>query len=433
MGKSWILGNFSGLKTFPILNDTLRKIKNLAGKNTLGHLYIECVMSLHIERANESDVEELIGLYVSIYGKDYPLELGTNAESMKKAIEDHEGFLWLVMRDTEANLIAGSIIFELDYSFKIGKVMGAVVSKFYQGQKVATRLIKQGVSTVFSKDDNGLYPIHSLYATARTIGLSSQFMLINSGFSALGIFPNARKIKTYESLTLLGMFAPGVLNRRASLEKVSDRVQPILEICNNSIGSKDTLNPEIVSFSQDVEQSEDATDDEFEFIFAPSFVEKRFSEKFAEDRESIFYPFHKPNLIISSVKTNMEIYASFNKKDHYCVLITANESIKNLSGKFKNLVFSMKELGIYYIETLVRMDYFETIGFLLENRFLPSAVYPAMREEDGEMHDYILLTRTMVPLDFSDASIHPAFNAYVYEYVKQWLHLNLSIVEGVSS
>jgi len=389
-------------------------------------------MELIIELAEVSDVEELIGLYVSIYGKDYPLELGTNAIAMKKAIEKRDEFLWLVMRDTEKGVTAGSIIFELDYNFKIGKVMGAVVGNPYQGQKVATRLIKEGVSRVFDEERGANRRIHSLYATARTIGLSSQFMLINSGFSPLGIFPNARKIKTYESLTLLGMFAPGVLDRRAPLGQISKRIEPILKICNHAIGRDDSISPQVIECPGEspVEGSEE---DEFEFIFAPTFVEKRFAEKFAEDRESIFYPFHTPNLIISSVQTDMEVYASFNKKDHYCVIITANQSIKNLSGKFKKLIFSMKELGIYYVETLVRMDYFETICFLLDNRFLPSAVYPAMREEDGMMHDYILLTRTMVPLDFSDATIHPDFNPYVYEYVKQWLHLNLSIVEGIES
>ncbi len=388
-------------------------------------------MSLEIERASKSDVGELIGLYVSIYGKDYPLDLGTNAEAMKNAIDNREEFLWLIMRDKESHLIAGSIIFELDYSFKIGKVMGAVVSKLYQGRKVATRLIKEGVSLVFDCEGSADYKIHSLYATARTVGLSSQFMLINSGFSPLGIFPNARKIKTYESLTLLGMFAPGVLDRRAILSRISKRVQPILKICNEAIGREDSMHAKVVACPITKEVSEEASEDEFEFIFAPSFVEKRFAEKFSEDPESMFYPFHKPNLIISSIETDMELYASFNKKDHYCVLITANQSIRNLEGKFNKLAFSMKELGIYYVETLVRMDYFETICFLLDNRFLPSAVYPAMREEDGKMHDYILLTRTMVPLDFSDASIHPAFNPYVYEYVKQWVNLNLSIVEGI--
>ena len=89
----------------------------------------------------------------------------------------------------------------------------------------------------------------------------------------------------------------------------------------------------------------------------------------------------------------------------------------------------MKDQGIYYVETLVRMDYFNAICFLAENKFIPAAVYPAMREEDGYMYDYVLMTRTMVPLDFSDTQIDDSFRPYVTQYAKQWIHMNLASVE----
>ena len=92
----------------------------------------------------------------------------------------------------------------------------------------------------------------------------------------------------------------------------------------------------------------------------------------------------------------------------------------------------MKEVGIYYVETLVRMDNFETIAFLTENKFLPSAVYPAMREEEGNMHDYVLLTRTMVPLDFSEMSVAPQIQPYLDQYTDEWLRMNLVAMKGES-
>jgi len=382
-------------------------------------------MDLIIQKASLDDVDELLGLYIAVYGPDYPLEVGTNRAIMQEALRDTSEVLWLIMRDTERDVIAASVIFEMDLSLRIGKVMGAVVANGYRGQKVATKLINYGIQVVLESKKQ----VNSLYATARTVDISSQAMLLNSGFLPLGIFPNARKIKSYETLTLLGMFSSGVLEKRSAIDKVPERLLPIVEICNKQIGHD---HDKIESYSCPSLPVEVDIEDDFEFIFAPQFVEKRFEEIFSDDEESLFYPFHKPNLIISSVNTDLEIYASFNKKDHYCVLITANESIRSLQGKFKKLMFSMKEHGIYYVETLIRIDYFESICFLLDNRFLPSAVYPAMREEEGKLHDYVLLTRTMVPLDFSDAKIHEAFKPYVNQYVKQWLHLNLSIVEGVN-
>ena len=381
-------------------------------------------MDLLIQKASIQDIDELLGLYVSIYGDDYPLEIGTNKKVMKSALLDPETFLWLVMRDNERGVIAGSVIFELDLEYRIGKVTGAAVNKTYQGHGIATKLIQYGTEIVLKQKNK----VNSLYATSRTVNVASQAMLLNNGFAPLGIFPNARKIKTYETLTLVGMFNEGVLEKRAQVAMIPPPLKPIIEISNEVVGLENCVEE---TKACPIVDSNGEEDDHFEFIFAPSFVTKRFNEIFKDDKESIFYPFHKPNLIIASEKTDLEIYASFNKKDHYCVWITANERLSEHRGSFKQLMFSMKELGIFYVETLIRVDYYDTICFLLENRFIPSAIYPAMREEDGKMHDYVLMTRTMVPLDFSDASIHEKFKPYVNQYAKQWLHTNLSIVEGI--
>ncbi|MBT3586918.1 MAG: GNAT family N-acetyltransferase [Halobacteriovoraceae bacterium] len=386
-------------------------------------------MDLVIEKAQLKDVEELLGLYISIYGDDYPLSLGTQKKVMVEAISDNDRYLWLVMRDTLSGVLAGSTIIEMDLEYCIGKVTGVTVSPTYRGQKIAQNLISFGVEQVLRKEKK----VHSLYATARTEGLSSQQMFLKNGFIPLGIFPNCRKIKSYETLNLLGIFSDEGLARRADVQKIPENLAAIYQTVNSEIGID--KQPGVIEACPitDFVPSETLDDvDDFEFIDAPQFIQRRFDNLFAEDKESVFYPFHHPNLLIASQKLDLEIYASFNKKDHYCVLITANKSIKCLRNNFKQLMFSMKELGIYYVETLVRVDYFDAICFLSENRFIPSAIYPAMREEEGMMHDYVLLTRTMVPLDFSETTFSPRFLPYVNQYTKQWMKLNLSTVMGDS-
>jgi len=376
-------------------------------------------MSLVIDQANFEDINELIGLYLTIYGKDYPLEIGTNKDVMTKHISDKESTLWLVMRDTQNNTIAASCIFELDLDYKIGKITGMTVNKSYRGQGLATKLLGEGIDRVLHSGKR----VHSLYATSRTIEISAQKMLIANGLKPLGIFPNARKIKHYETLTLMGIYAEGVLNRRSKVEKVPPQMLPLYDAIGEVF--EDSVHPSIGHSCPIRSGENDIGDEDFEYIDAPRFVQKRFEEVFKGDKESIFYPFHKPNLIISSQKCDLEIFASFSKKDHYCVLVTANNPIRDLEGQFKQLMFSMKEKGIYYVETLMRADYYEVICFLLENKFLPSALYPAMREEEGKMHDYVLLTRTMVPLDFSETHIDDCFLPFVNQYVEQWVEMNL--------
>jgi GNAT superfamily N-acetyltransferase len=379
------------------------------------------IMGLIIDRANIDDINELIGLYLTIYGKDYPLEVGTNKDVMKKHILDKDQTLWLLMRDTDSSTIAASCIFELDLEYKIGKITGMTVNRSYRGRGLAKQLLGAGIDEVLHVGKK----VHSLYATSRTIEVSSQKMLIANGLKPLGIFPNARKIKHYETLTLMGIFGEGVLERRSKVERVPPQMIPLYDSIGEVLGSEGHPDTGHACPVLKSDSSIEVSEDDFEYIDAPMFVKKRFEETFKGDKESIFYPFHKPNLIISSEKCNLEIFASFSKKDHYCVLITANNSIRDLEDQFKQLIFSMKEKGIYYIETLMRADYYEVICFLLQNKFLPSALYPAMREEDGVMHDYVLLTRTMVPLDFSETHIDDCFLPFVNQYVEQWVEMNL--------
>ncbi len=383
-------------------------------------------MALKIERANLSDVDELLSLYLTIYGRDYPLRLGSNKGAMSAAIENQSEFLWLVMRDEENGFIAGSAIFEMDLDYRIGKVAGVVVNTSYQRKGIAKKLISYGSDKVLNEDKL----VNSLYATSRTLCQASQLMFLHNGYLPMGIFPNARKIKTYETLALLGRFSDGVLDKRVQISRLPETLSKIYKI-NDSILKLDTNIREIIPYSENRNEQIDnsSRDGEFEFIFAPSFVQKRFDEIIIDDKETRFFPFHKANLLVSCDESELEVYANFNKKDHYCVLMAANQEITSIGEKFEKMLFSMKDIGIYYVEVLVRCDHSSVIDFFRQNRFLPAALYPAMREENGKMFDYVLMTRTMVPLDFSEISIDESFRPYVNQYAKQWVHMNLRTIE----
>jgi GNAT superfamily N-acetyltransferase len=385
-------------------------------------------MDFVIERAKIENVNELIALYISVYGDDYPIKIGTNKEEMTKALQSEEDCHWYIIKDhTAKGKIIASCIFELDHFFKIGKVVGVAVDKEYRRKGLAKKLISHGKQNILEFDEK----ILSLYATSRTLSISSQRMLLENGFFPLGIFPNARKIKTYETLTLLATFKKGVLDRRRSVEKAHEILKPIIETTNDCLGSN--IVPGKYACSYRVGKKYGLVDDhdksEFEFIYAPRFVEKRFKELFKKESEQAFFPFHEPNLLILSPCGEIEIFASFNKKDHYCALMTSNKSILELGDLFKKLIFAMKDLGIYYVEALARLDGFDVINFLTEFGFLPSALYPVMREKEGRMIDYVLMTRTMVPLDFSEICIDHSFIPFIEQYTKQWIDMHLSHFE----
>lgn len=384
-------------------------------------------MNATIEHAKLEDVDELLSLYLSVYGEDYPLEVGTKRSVMTEALSSPEKFYWYVMRCPETQQIAASGIIQVDVANRIAKLSGVAVNSKFRKHGLATKLISFAVNEVLRVQKKA----NSIYATARTITHSSQTMLLRNGFIPLGFFPNCRRIKTYETLALMAVFADGVLEKRNANIELPSSIYPFASLVEKEIsGYPSFYKSKEVEIKKDTSFNDlSSKEGEFEFIFAPQFVQKRFDELFKDDKESIFYPFHRPNLIISNMEDDFEVFATFSKKDHYCVIITSNKSITAFGKKLNKMLFAMKELGIYYVETMVRSDRFEPISFLTENDFLPSAIYPAMHEEDGQVQDYVLLTKTMVPLDFSEISIHESFRPYFNLYAKQWIDMHLNTLK----
>ena len=68
---------------------------------------------------------------------------------------------------------------------------------------------------------------------------------------------------------------------------------------------------------------------------------------------------------------------------------------------------------------------------LLRGQFVPSAIYPAMREVNGAYEDYVVLSRTMEPLNFRGMAIVSQFKHYIDQYVEAWKRVNLDTIEVI--
>jgi hypothetical protein len=93
------------------------------------------------------------------------------------------------------------------------------------------------------------------------------------------------------------------------------------------------------------------------------------------------------------------------------------------------LLEAMHSIGISYVEVLIAADRFESLEALLRLQFLPSGLYPAMREINGKTYDYVIMTHTMEPLDFRGMAIEQAFKPYVDQYVSLWKQMHLDTLE----
>jgi GNAT superfamily N-acetyltransferase len=377
-------------------------------------------MKIDIQAAVLKDTDELLKLYFLVYGRDYPIVYGTDPEKMAEAVQS-EDYLWLTARDSKNDLIVGSIVFELDRGNKVGKAAALVVHPDYRKSGIGSQLLSHGNWMI---GPEGF--LNSIYTTTRTQSIGPQLICLREGYLPLGIFPNAHKLKTYETTTLLVKFKQGVLDTRVPIEKIPEKLVPLYKVVKERLPEIEI--PKSAGAVNGLSKRSKRREASFEAIFAPHYVFRRFKKE-VTDPYSQFYPFHSPNLLLAEEKGEIEIFAFFNHSDGYCTLISFNPQMQELEDVIPALLDELHSLGVSYVEVLVGADRLQAVEVMLRSQFLPSALYPSMREVKGKTYDFVVMTRTMEPLNFRGIQIEQAFKPYIDQYVNLWKGMYLETLE----
>ncbi len=373
---------------------------------------------LIMRRAQVSDIQDLLTLYFTIYGGNYPLSLGTDRTVMQKIIQNPDN-IWLVIYDKEKDMLCASAVFEVDLLFKIARAEGFATHPYYQSKGLASILLNHASDYLMKY--NKL--VNSIYATTRTLSVGPQMVFIKNNFKPLGIFPNAHRLANYETLTLMAKHDPEVLKKRARIEEVPEALGPIFKASEKYIKSPHPT-PKLLKMVRPKPSGEHL---EFEIILAPDFVKRRFAETF-KDPYDVFFPFHEPNLLLTAKNGEVDIYGYLSKTDGYCALITATAPFYSMAGRLRPLLQQLHDYGVSYVEILMAMDSILSLETLLDVNFLPSAIYPAMLEYKGKHMDLVLLSRSMEPLNFRGMQIEKSFKPYIDQYIDLWKQMHLEVL-----
>ena len=377
-------------------------------------------MKFTLESPTLDDVDELLKLYFMVYGVNYPYAFGNNVKAAEQAILSDDT-KWLIARDKASGKIVGSMVYDLDSADKVARALALVVHPEFRKVGIASKLCAWGDELI---KKGGRF--NSVYTTTRTQSMGPQLIFLKENYLPLGIFPNAHKIKRHESTTLFAKFQEGVLERRAETEKIPHRLVPLYKVVKNVYPELEI--PPAASLSDRAIKKHSPWDFTFEAILAPHYVMRAFKAQ-VTDAAAQFYPFHLPNLLLTDESGKVDIFAYYNQLDGYCTIISCNQPMYALHEIFPALLEKLRSLGITYVEVLIAADRFESLEVLLRAQFLPSALYPAMRELNGQTYDYVIMTRTMEPLDFRGMLVDQAFKPYVDQYVALWKQMHLDALE----
>ena len=367
--------------------------------------------------ATSKDIADIISLYNTAYKGTYPDPMFSNYGLLETEIEAKNKKIYVSINN-ETNDVIACIEFNYDPDNLIAKAGSAVVSVSAQGNNLTKILINFGIDDIVSNTDG----LDLLYITTRTVHKVAQHLTNKIGFKTLGIFPNAHKTTHYETHALAGLYFDGALSKRYSDFEQHPRIKPVFDVIKTECNLNEQN--ENKSWNEKVIDGEVPT---LEIINAIEFVKARYKKrKDNNDIELGFFPFHGPTAMITSPDESIEVFVSINQIDKHCVItgvkIDRKVSFTKLFLKVSNM---LRDLGVRYIEMIVRANRLNIIDKVIKAKFIPCGYVPAFQLEGGKRYDYAVFSRSFEVLDFNNIEIAGVGEKLLQEYVKTWSEISL--------
>jgi RimJ/RimL family protein N-acetyltransferase len=361
--------------------------------------------------AVSEDAFKIMQLYQEVYDGTYPDPLMRNFEAIVSFIKDPSHF-WFVA-EIDGRLVA-SVIVRYDRENLLAKASSAAVLGEFRKHGLMEKLLGFAIGYV-QEETAG---IDIVYATTRTVHEGAQALTEKLGFKKLGIFPNAHKSVEVETHCLAAAFSKESLVKRQSPYLLHRRLRDLVAIVSEEL-------PDVTGL-ESVEPEESSrtlvAPPVLEVISSEHFVRHRFETlKHEQQLQFTFFPFHEPNLLVTSPDQAVELFCYHEKGDGHAVIIGGKVPENVDYTIFLNQTASMlKTHNVRYIEILIRADKPKIIESILRSKFIPSAFFPAFQLHGEIRYDYVVMSKTFEMFDFQNIRLKGLNQKYLESYYEQW-------------
>lgn len=367
-----------------------------------------------VRPAELSDLESLRALYRGTYGDRYALPEVVNDERSREVIQSHE-WVWL-LAECEGSVV-GSLIFGWEPEHRLGKSFAGVVDSNFRGQKTMQRMLTEGLDRLLHSGTT----FDLVYAVVRTFVTPAFHRdLLNLGFMDVGVFPNVRKVRRYETHGLKICVSPRALERRRKSPQLIPQVKALYDIAARRY---DLEAPKIDRFAtEDVRRSLD-----LRVELAP--VAEAGVDGVTRGRVNMlrrssrglkfgFFPFHEPNQILSDPTGQVRVFLSHQQTDGHSSILGLDPGPYEPVSVLMSVAEYCEERGAVYLELLVSayQPRLQAAAYLAG--FLPCAYFIGAKVKNNRRHDVIVTSRTFVPLHFSGLHLTDSAKPYLLEYFK---------------
>ncbi|MEM4293542.1 MAG: hypothetical protein QXJ27_05195 [Thermoplasmata archaeon] len=330
-----------------------------------------------------------------------------------------ENYFWAVCSNRNTGRIEGSIIIQIDHGNRIGRVIGLVVEK----DELIGAMLKQLTEFARIALTEREKIVESFYMELRTCIPGIDWERSTNIF---GIYPNLKKVAEYETLLLLIFFTPEIREKwDRSLKVLPPEVKQLYRIAGANLGLPDIPEVPEAEFMEGKTSEECTTS--FEAITAPMFIRRRFAQRKKTGTTNVrYFSFFEPDLLLIGDDGITEVFVYFSKESKYCMVIAENLRRGGYERYLEEVCNAMSFLGARYVEIMLPAYDTELLFRALRARFIPSAYYPCMHQENGVLRDYVVFSRTFEAFDFNKIRLEGKAKEYLEHYINVWSRFYLA-------
>ncbi len=354
-------------------------------------------------------LQETQGLYRSVYGEQYTLTEIMDPEESKKTITSETSWWWVAR---SKDRVVASVLFSLEKEHRLGKAYGGVVDPSCRGVGLMQNMVLLGVN--FLLRENML--ADAVYSVVRTF-VSLQFHkdLEKIGFLDMGVFPNVRKVKQYETHGLKLCVTDRYLAERKREPYLTEEVVTLYSIVRGRLDLEPAKVLPGIAPIKDFSSIELTPEWNMN---APENVVEGY-EKSQKNLLCSFFPLHQPNVLLKNADLGCEVYVSYQVRDGHSSIL----GIEPGKADFADLLYSvgqvLEDLGTVYLELLLSAYKPEVQREAISAGFLPCAYFLGGKiNERGEREDVLVTSKTFVPLHFRRLKISDTVKPFLLEYFK---------------
>lgn len=369
---------------------------------------------VQVRRAAPGDLAALRALYFETYGDRYALPEVVDDDRCREVMSGH-CWAWL-LAECEGRVV-GSLIFGWDPHHRLGKSFAAVVDSHFRGQKTMHHMLTNSLHRLLHVDR----VFDMVYAVVRTFVTPAFHRdLLEMGFVDVGVFPNVRKVRRYETHGLKVSMAPRALQQRRRPAVLIPQIAGLYQIAAERFGLEEPLIDrgavEKVRSEIDLEVELSPVAEAGKNGVTRSRVQmlRRASRKLKFG----FFPFHEPNQILSDPTGKVRVFLSHQDTDGHSSILGVDPGPYEPVSVLLSVAEYCAERGAVYLELLVPAHDPELQAAAYLAGFLPCAYFIGAEMNQNQRCDIIVTSRTFVPLHFHGLRLTESAKPYLLEFFK---------------